>query len=103
MIIFLVSKGKKKSIGDKFNILFHECGVNSEERTGETVSEKPLFDSDGFSDDILDDLFGGSFAEMGQEEAGKVSMETFVTGDEFVGECETGHEPPFFEPEDGGE
>ena len=30
-------------------------------------------------------------------------MEAFVTGDEFIGEGQAGHETAFLEPEDGGE
>jgi hypothetical protein len=30
-------------------------------------------------------------------------VETFVSGDEFVGKGETGHETAFLEPKDGGE
>ena len=40
---------------------------------------------------------------MGEEQAGEIGVHAFVAGDELVGECETGHEAAFFEPEDGGE
>ena len=40
---------------------------------------------------------------MGEEQAGEICVHAFVAGDELVGECETGHETTFLEPEDGGE
>ena len=41
--------------------------------------------------------------EVAEEEAGEVGVKTLVTGDELVGESETGHETTLLEPEDGGE
>lgn len=38
---------------------------------------------------------------MGEEKAGKISMETLVTRDELVGESEARHETTFLQPEDG--
>jgi hypothetical protein len=60
-----------------------------------------LFDFDCFGDDVLDDLFAGSFTEVAEEKTGKVCVETFVSGDEFVGEGQAGHETTFLEPKDG--
>jgi hypothetical protein len=62
-----------------------------------------LFDLDCLGDDVLDGLFAGTFVEVTEEETCKVRVETFVTGDEFVGECQSGHETAFLEPEDGCE
>ena len=60
-----------------------------------------MFDFDGFGDDVLDDLLAGSFTEVAEKETGKVCVEAFVSGDEFVGEGQAGHETAFLEPEDG--
>lgn len=40
---------------------------------------------------------------MGEEETGKVGVETLITRDELVREGETRHETSLLEPEDGGE
>jgi hypothetical protein len=40
---------------------------------------------------------------VGEEETGKVGVETLVSGDELVGECKSGHESSLLEPEDGSE
>jgi len=103
VIVFLVSESEEKSIGDKLDILFHELGIDAQQRAWKTVSQETLFDSDCFRDDVLNDLFAGSFAEVTEEETCKVRVETFVSGDEFVGKGQAGHETTFLEPEDGGE
>lgn len=40
---------------------------------------------------------------MGEEQACKVGVETLITRDELVGECQSRHETTLLEPEDGGE
>jgi hypothetical protein len=62
-----------------------------------------LLDSDGFGNDVLNDLFARPFSEVAEEETGKVGVETFVSRDEFVGKGQAGHETAFLEPEDGSE
>jgi hypothetical protein len=59
-----------------------------------------LFNLDCFGDDILDDLFAWTFVQVTEEETCKVCMKTFVSGNEFIGECQAGHETTFLEPED---
>lgn len=41
--------------------------------------------------------------EEGVEKTGKVSVESFVSGDELIGEGKTGHEAALFQPVDGAE
>lgn len=41
--------------------------------------------------------------EMGEEETREVGMETLVTRDELVGECQAWHKTTLLEPEDGRE
>ena len=43
-----------------------------------------MFDFDRFSDDALDSVGMRSSFEVGEEEAGKVGVKSFVSGDEFV-------------------
>lgn len=62
-----------------------------------------MFDSDRFGDDILNDLFAGSFTKMAEEETSKVCVKTFVSGYELVGEGQAWHETTFLEPKDGRE
>ena len=33
MIVFLVAQCEQETIGDKFDVLLHECGVDSEQGT----------------------------------------------------------------------
>ena len=101
VVVLLVAECKQETVSDEFNVLFHELCVDSQQWTRQTVGQESLFDSDCFGDDVLDDLFAGTFAEVAEEETGKVGVETFVSGDEFVGEGQSGHETAFLKPEDG--
>ena len=62
-----------------------------------------MLNLDSLSDDLFDGLWVWPSSEVGEKEACKVGMETLVTRDELIGECETGHEASLLEPEDGGE
>jgi hypothetical protein len=70
-----------------------------EKHTGEEL----LLNLDCLLDDLIDGLGVGPSAEVREEEAGKVGVETLITRDELVGEGESGHETALLEPEDGGE
>jgi hypothetical protein len=103
MIEFLISQCEQEPVSDKLDVLLHKFGIDSQQGTRKAVGEKPLLDSDSFGDDILDDLLARPFSEVAEEETGKVGVETFVSGDEFVGKGQAGHETAFLEPEDGSE
>lgn len=49
----------------------------------------------------FNDVWVGTALEVGEEQACKVGVETFVSGDEFIGEGQTGHKTSLLEPEDG--
>lgn len=98
----LVSEGDEQPVGDEFNVLLHEVRVHAEQGTGEGLSEELLLDLDGINNDVLDELLVGAVLEVGEQEAREVGVETFVTGDELIGEGKAGHEATLLEPENGG-
>jgi hypothetical protein len=99
----LIAQSDQETICNEFDVLFHEFGIDSQQWTRQTVCQKSLFNSDGFGDDILNDLFARSLTKMAEEETSKVGVKTFVSGDEFVGEGQAWHEAAFLEPKDGCE
>ena len=103
LVVFLVSQSDQEAVSDELDVLFHKLCVNSQQWTGKALGQESLFNCDGFCDDVLDDLLAGAFAEMTEEETGKIGVQTFVSGDEFVGKGQSGHETAFLEPEDGRE
>lgn len=103
VVVLLIAECNQKTVSDEFDVLLHEFGVDSQQWARQTVCQEALFDFDCFGDDVLDDLFAGTFAEMAEKETSKVGVEAFVSGDEFVGECQSRHETTFLQPEDGGE
>ena len=58
---------------------------------------------DGATDDFLYDSLGELVLHHRVEQAGEVGVETFIAGDELVGEGEAGHETTLLEPIDGAE
>lgn len=100
VVELLVPKSNKQSVGDEFNVLAHELRVHSQESTRKGVSEELLLDTDRFSDDAFHNLRAWSVAKVGEKETGEISVETLITGDELVGEGETGHETTLLQPED---
>ena len=62
-----------------------------------------MFDGDGFCDDLLNGFYAGTVVEVRKEKAGKVSVHTLITRDEFVGEGKSWHEATLLKPEDRGE
>jgi hypothetical protein len=112
----LVSESDEQTVGNKFNVLAHELGVHTDEGTWEGVydvsfckvdapglltCQELLLDLNRLLDDPVDGLGVRPSAEVGEQQAGKVGVETLVTRNELVRESESGHETTLFEPEDG--
>lgn len=100
---FVVTQSEEETISNELDVLLHESGVHSQESTWKSLGQKFLLDFYSFGDDILNGLLGWAMLKMGEEEACKVSVKAFITGDEFVGESESSHETTLLKPEDGGE
>jgi hypothetical protein len=103
LVVLLVTEGEQQPVGDELNVLLHQVGVHAEQRTGKCLSQELLLDADSLGNDVLDGLLAWAVSEMGEEEAGEVSVETLVTGNELVGEGQASHEATLLEPENGGE
>lgn len=103
LVELLVTEGKQQPVGDELNVLLHQVGVHAEQRTWECLGQELLLDRDSLGDDILDSLLAWAVSKVGEEEAGEVSVETLIAGDEFVGESQASHETTLLEPENRGE
>lgn len=116
----LVAQSNKKTVGNKLNVLAHELGVHTDKRDGESVlneksavinkqllgkltSQELLLNDDSLLDDLCNSVGVRASSEMGEEETGKVGVETLVSRDELVREGETRHETSLLKPEDGRE
>lgn len=99
----VVPEGDKETVSDELDVLLHEVRVHAEQGAGKSLGEELLLNGDGIADDVLDELLAGSVVEVREQKAGKVGVETLITGDELVGEGETRHEAALLEPEYGGE
>ena len=97
------TQSDEETIGDEFNVLAHELGVHANEGDGQGFGQEFLLQSDCVGDDVSNAVGRGGMAKVGEEQAGKVGVEAFVSGDQLVAEGEAGHQATLLEPEDGGE
>lgn len=102
IVEFLVSKSNEESVGNKLDVLAHEFGIHAEKSTRKCIRQKLLFDADCLGNDSLDSSGVWAVVEVGEQETGEVSVETFITGDEFVREGKARHKTTLLQPEDGG-
>ena len=93
----------EKAISDILNVDSHQLAVHADESDGESFRQKLSLDLDGFADDLSDSFFAGFVHQVLEHETGEVSVKSFVSGDQFVAERESGHKPTLFEPENGSE
>lgn len=103
VVVLLVTEGNQKTVSDELDVLAHQLGVHAEQGNRESISQELLLDADGLDDDVLNHLLAGAVVQVREKQTSKVSVETLITGDELVGEGQTGHEATLLEPEDGGE
>ena len=69
----------------------------------QSFGEKLALDVHGVSDDLVNPLSAGLVDQVTVHQAGKVSVETFIPGDQFVAEGETRHQTSLLQPENGSE
>jgi len=103
LVVLLATQGDQKTVSNEFNVLAHEDGVHANESNRQSITQELLFNLNSFHDDHLDALLARLVAEETEEKAGKVSVQTFITRDKFVGEGQARHKTTLLEPEDGGE
>jgi len=90
----------QQMVGYVFNVLAHEVGVHADQPDGQGIGDKFFINFDGVGDDLVNlgriELAG----EMaGVQQGRKVPVQALITANQFVGECQTGHESPLLEPE----
>lgn len=103
IVMFLVPKSNKESVGNKLNVLAHELGVHPEQGARKGVRQEFLLDNDSLSDDGFDGLRARTVAKVREKEASEISMKTLIARNELVGERQARHEPTLLQPEDGRE
>ena len=103
VVVLGYSELEKKSIGNEFDVLVHQSRIHTDELNWQRISDEMTFNLDSFRDNFKDSLIGQFVVEMLVQKAGEVGMHTFVSRDQFVGECETGHQSSLLDPEDCAE
>lgn len=118
----VVAERDEQAVRDKFNVLAHELGVHANERDGQGVytsvpysishsrddnegdrrtSQELLLNLDSLPNDTLNGLGVRPSPEVGEQQAGEIGVQTLVTRDELVGECQSRHQAALLEPKDG--
>mmetsp|Transcript_15251 Transcript_15251/g.33601 ORF Transcript_15251/g.33601 Transcript_15251/m.33601 type:complete len:238 (-) Transcript_15251:447-1160(-) len=90
----------QQAIRHKLNILCHQILVHADEVTWQRATDEVPLHFNGSTDDVLNNVFGQFVLQHGIEQARKIRMQTFVAGDEFVGESKPRHQAPFLQPEE---
>jgi hypothetical protein len=103
VVHLLAPERHEQAVGHEFNVLAHEIPVHADERDREGVADELALDVDSVGDDLADAGLVELVAEKLVEEAGEITVEALIAGDELVGEGEARHEPALLEPEDGAE
>lgn len=103
VVDLVVAEGDEQAVGDELDVLLHEGGVHAEQGARQGVDQELLLDGDGLGDDLLDGGLAGPVAQVREQQAGEVSVQTLVARDELVREGQARHQAPLLEPEDGGE
>ena len=101
--LFVVAECDEQPVSAELDVLGHECGVHADERDGQCVSDEVDFDAHSLFYNFEYSFIGKFALQFAVQEAGKVAVHAFISGDEFIGSAESGHETSFFEPEDGAE
>jgi len=97
------TQSRQQAIGTEFNISAHQLGIHANKFHRKGVLDKLLFDFDSVANNLRDTLNGELVEKFAVEEAGKVTVESFVSGDELVGKAKARHETTLLEPKDGTE
>lgn len=103
VVVLGESKSNQQPIRDEFDILAHQSRVHTEKSNRKCVGQEFLLDGDSLGDNCQDICVGGWVLQLAEEQAGEVRVETLITGNELVGECEARHESTLLQPEDGSE
>ena len=96
-------EGEEKAIGHKLDVLAHETRVHADEFDGEGLTDELELDGHSAIHDGQDALVGDLIRQVLVQEAREVCVHALISGDELVGEGESGHESALLEPEDGAE
>lgn len=103
VVVLFDAERNEEAVCAELDVLAHRFRVHADEFDGESIADEVLFDGDGGSDNFSHFRLGQLVLELGVEEAGKVAVQSFVSGNQFVREAESGHETSLLEPEDGAE
>lgn len=103
MVEFLMAKSENQSIGNKLDVLLHERSVHANEFDWEGLRDELLFDLDCIADNAMNSIGRQLVSKLAVQQASEICVKAFITGDELVRKCETGHEATLFQPEDRAE
>ena len=93
----------QEAVSHELDVLGHQIGVHPDEVHGQCLGDELDLNVHGLGDDAANDVLAGAAQQLVVKQASEVAVQTFVSGDELVGEGQTGHQTSLLEPEDGAE
>ena len=84
----------KKAVRNVFDIFRHLIRIHTYEVTWQCIQNEILLNFHSFFYDRVHRLSGGFITKLFEQLNRKLLVKTFIPGDEFITEAETGHETP---------
>ena len=87
-------------IGNVLDVISHHVGVHADERARQRVAHKLLLNFNRLGNNLSQLLLARRVVQHRVKQARKISVQTFVSGDQLVGEGEPRHHASLLEPVD---
>mmetsp|Transcript_45801 Transcript_45801/g.109054 ORF Transcript_45801/g.109054 Transcript_45801/m.109054 type:complete len:200 (+) Transcript_45801:226-825(+) len=96
-----MTQGYQQTIGNKLNVLGHQIAVHSDEVARERLANELLLHLHGTADDRVNNILRQLVLQLLVNQAGKVSVQSFISRNQFIGERKARHETALLQPVDG--
>jgi len=91
---------EQEAVSTELNVVAHEVCIHAEELDRNSVTDKLMFNLDSILDNLSNAEGGGRGDKISMELTCKVTMKTFVTANELIGEGQAWHEATLLKPKD---
>merc|ERR1719509_668076 len=91
----------QEPVRHKHDVLDHQLIVHSNQSHGKSFSQELTLNVHSILDNLQHSLLSWFVDQMFEEKTSKVSVKSFISGDQLIGEGESGHQTSLLQPENG--
>merc|ERR1719509_200307 len=91
----------QEPVRHKHDVLDHQLIVHSNQGHGKSFSQELTLNVHSILDNLQHSLLSWFVDQMFEEKTSKVSVKSFISGDQLIGERESGHQTSLLQPENG--